>query len=1748
MKKILALVLVLVLCVAALASCNPQDTIAGLKDKITGIFEKENVALEEAASFVFDFYKNEPTSTPATYSRTTSVFVKGVKYSVAWSVDTDLISIVPSETDENAVMIVIPELTDVEIPYVLTATISDAEGETTTKTFNHVIPTFKVNTWEEYMAATDGDSVIIQGYAVAVQGISAGNKYNTFYVHDLNGAGGYYVYTTEKVDGTNTLDPVTYGIQDGMIVRVTGTKAIYNGTHEIKDANIKIVNSEIANVPAYDLTEEFGNASGANDANLIAKLGMVVTIKGVEITGQDTASKYMYFMYNGVTSYLRVSNSDCPVAVPSASRNQIFTDHANHQGYLADVTGVVVLYNGSIYLNPVSATPFVFHDPVERTPEEKVSFTKTGLTLTDHIKTNQEITVPTISNLYKDVTISWASNNACIVADGGTLTVTLPKGGEATVTITATITCGSVSDTKEFTVRVDKAPNLVPQVATTPEVGVAYKYYLLQETTQQNLYFIGTTANTYYLATSEKATDAVDVYLEAVDGVENGYRMYFMDGSVKSYVVVTERDDKPGNANVGIVPGRTPSEYFTWDAAKGILIATNAATGNSFYIGTYSSFATFSASNVSYYGGKGNFAAKLVTLVDVGNVPAADKVAAEKETLTLPELFEYDTVYTLPTPVVYEGDVTITWVSNNACAVISADGKTLTITTQRYEQQVTVTATIKCEGVTETKEFNFDVSDKVYLELSPVETPVAGVPYKLYVNHATINKTLYFNGSLSGSYYLATATNSGAGVYVYVEAVEGVDGGYRLYFMDGETKTYIVILQRDGENIHKANAGLTTTVPATYYTWNAEVGTFVMEGTEGHSFYLGAYGTFETLSASNITYITGDGASALGTSNFVIKFATMTCSHYYPQACATACEFCGATRTEAADHTYDNSCDKVCNVCSETRTTTHTDEDGNEVCEVCGVDFALKTPEDIVNALYALESGETLRGGKLYTLTGVITKIDSEYSAQYGNITVTIVVNGMTDKPIQCYRLKGDAASIIELGDTITVNGKLKRHYSTYEFDSGCTLTSFVAADAADADKLAYEKELVTFETEFVADATIALKTNGLRYSDVTIAWASNSPYVVVSADGKTATVTLQRYAQTATVTATVTAGELSETLTFDVTLAEKVYLVNTPVATPVAGVAYKAYLTQAKLGKTLYFAGAKDGNFLATTESAGLGVDVYLEEVDGGFNMYFMNGDVKTYIAVFQNSSNATKGYVDLITETPANVYTWNAEAGTLFVTFADGNIVYLGTYGTFTTVSVSNTSYITGDSASAIGVSQFVLQFATVSCSHYYPAACAEACEFCGVKRETTDAAHTYETACSEECTVCKEKRTEGLVHTYQYNCSTVCSVCNKTTRTEGLVHTYEFECTAKCTYCDYERTPKEHIDTNPYDAKCDYCGCDVSPFKAGTPLVMYGTIGETPVYFTGKTAGNTLAADLDAYDATYVYVDEIARDNAVYYQLYILDGETKSYIEINGENVVLATNPSMSYTFNSKIMAFVSVIDGRYICATTVNSELVFKAYQVGSDPAPVRLSEEEIAMTPDEILDALYALEAGAALDGTYTLTGVIISIDTEYSAQYKNVTVTIVVNGNEAQAVQCYRLKGTGADQLAVGDYVTVNGTLKNYKGTREFDGAKIVSYVKANALDEATLALEDGFSLNGNYVVKGTVTLDEENNAYVTIGNTAVSLANLSVAGDIVLANGATIEIIGELANKNGEVTLVACRLISYTTDNGVGETPAIPV
>ncbi len=222
------------------------------------------------------------------------------------------------------------------------------------------------------------------------------------------------------------------------------------------------------------------------------------------------------------------------------------------------------------------------------------------------------------------------------------------------------------------------------------------------------------------------------------------------------------------------------------------------------------------------------------------------------------------------------------------------------------------------------------------------------------------------------------------------------------------------------------------------------------------------------------------------------------------------------------------------------------------------------------------------------------------------------------------------------------------------------------------------------------------------------------------------------------------------------------------------------------------------------------------------------------------------------------------------------------------------------------------------------------------------------------------------------------------------------------------------------------------------------------------------------------------------------------------------------------------------------------------------------------TPEEIVDAAWALEKDTALEGEFELTGVVTEIGSPYSEQYKNITVTIVVAGKEDKPIVCYRLKGEGADQIVVGDTLTVKGTLKNYNGTVEFDSGCALLKREATGtpdtfdpssmtmaeLVDAAYALEDGKSLSKEITLTGAVTeigsaySEEYKNVTVTIvieGKEDKPIVCFRMKGDEAanVAVGDVITVTGVMKNYKGTIEFDAgCRLTARQEQTPVTPDP----
>ena len=198
-----------------------------------------------------------------------------------------------------------------------------------------------------------------------------------------------------------------------------------------------------------------------------------------------------------------------------------------------------------------------------------------------------------------------------------------------------------------------------------------------------------------------------------------------------------------------------------------------------------------------------------------------------------------------------------------------------------------------------------------------------------------------------------------------------------------------------------------------------------------------------------------------------------------------------------------------------------------------------------------------------------------------------------------------------------------------------------------------------------------------------------------------------------------------------------------------------------------------------------------------------------------------------------------------------------------------------------------------------------------------------------------------------------------------------------------------------------------------------------------------------------------------------------------------------------------------------------------------------------LTYAEIVDMAYALEDQQSTEDAFRLFGTVASIDTEWSEDYQNITVTITVAGKEEQPIQCYRLKGEGAKDLKVGDQITVEGILKNYKGTYEFDaGCVLIGYgefVDQKALLKAAYDLGEGASMDYPAVLTGVVTeiptawSDEYGNITVNMefDGKVFQCYRLKGEGAKDIAVGDTITVAGVIKNYKGLVEFDAgCVLV----------------
>lgn len=195
-----------------------------------------------------------------------------------------------------------------------------------------------------------------------------------------------------------------------------------------------------------------------------------------------------------------------------------------------------------------------------------------------------------------------------------------------------------------------------------------------------------------------------------------------------------------------------------------------------------------------------------------------------------------------------------------------------------------------------------------------------------------------------------------------------------------------------------------------------------------------------------------------------------------------------------------------------------------------------------------------------------------------------------------------------------------------------------------------------------------------------------------------------------------------------------------------------------------------------------------------------------------------------------------------------------------------------------------------------------------------------------------------------------------------------------------------------------------------------------------------------------------------------------------------------------------------------------------------------------ITQAEIVEKLYALERGEALDGTYMLTGIVTNVD--------GTNATIIV---EEKEIYLYSFQST--DAFLVGDSVSVVGTLKHFDNYYEFDKGTVTKVTHpeytltfgAN-VEGYTVTLADGSHVptsatNGTtYEVKITAPKGYKV-ASVTVNETVVDMSesgtySVTVCGETTVH----VEIVSKMFSGmvlEATVDSLALQKTNYTASDG---------
>ena len=863
MKKLIALFLAFALCFGMFAACGqkePAPSTVAPTVPATEATEPQQTedpgdpeGLAAALEYVKTIYKNAGGLTPKDFTRIGTVPVGTTMFEIVWtaSVGEDMVKIVRGA--DGMVTIDVNEEASEETPYTLTATITDAAGNSVSHSWEHAIPAHLgvADILDAAYALASGESL---PYEATLTGVIT--SIDTLWSDEYKN-----ITVTIAMEGHEDRPVQCYrlagdGAKDlavGDTITVTGTLTNYKGLIEFAQGctldNVISGGGTPPGPKVYKYTQPLKNGQkvviycNSYKMALSAKKAGYYN-KGVKIS-KDADGNYTGFTKNEVWTVIKHSNGTYSFADADGKTLGLDAEFSSmNLGAKYDDWGITKVGSGK-YI-------------IQNTKRE-------GYFMEWYAQYNNFSTYnPNAPEKDKQFIMSFY-----IIDDEN-----MPE--------------------EEPAPEVETALGIV----TEPKAETAYKLGMNQAALEQLLLVTGEMSG-YYGATTEEAAEAVDVYVEAVEG---GYHLYMMKDEAKKYINLV-----PSGSYTNVKYEDAAATVYTFDAVHNTFVAVVGE--GSFFMGTRDSYNTvgaYAASNLgstNYYPIHLYEEVPLVPVVQENPVAGTaymlgmDQAALEQLLLVTGEMSGYylymikgeakkyinlvpsgsytnvkyedaaATVYTFnaehKTFVAVVGEGSFFMGTRDSYNTVGAYAASNLGSTNYYPIHLyALGAPTETPDEPEVPDVPVEPEDPEVPEIPEfVAAPEMGKAYYFAVNQAKAEKFVYFTGVKSGN-FLATSENAEEAVAVYLEEAEG---GFRIYFMDGETKKYVEMNEYAEGKVGVA----IVTEPTTINRWDAERKAVVTTAA-GADYYMGTYNTFTTISASKFSYI--EDTSVVGVSQFPAAF------------------------------------------------------------------------------------------------------------------------------------------------------------------------------------------------------------------------------------------------------------------------------------------------------------------------------------------------------------------------------------------------------------------------------------------------------------------------------------------------------------------------------------------------------------------------------------------------------------------------------------------------------------------------------------------------------------------------------------------------------------------------------------------------------------------------------------------------------------------------------------------------------------